>query len=233
MKPHLAIATVILLSCTSSAALASTLTIDQQNSDHIFADENGQNKWWTRTSFRVGDHSSGTIAAGVFRLQQTLMNGATQKFLAFCLEPMEGLELPQKYRTFNQFSPSVQANLNALGVHAWDKVSNWRTAAAFQMAVWEITTETGVFDIDDGHFRITKNSRRSNRAEKTAQSWLDKISDGTWTSGGEAFEVFATDGSQDLFTDIPAMPLPGSGLMLVGALAGASGLTAARRRKVK
>jgi hypothetical protein len=103
-------------------------------------------------------------------------------------------------------------------------------SAAFQVALWEIVYETsGTLDAAVGAFSAT-----SGTAGLIAQAntYLGNL------AGNSAFlTFFESDGnprSQNLVTEgvrpvVPEVPLPASGLLLVGALAGAGAL--AMRRK--
>jgi len=86
------------------------------------------------------------------------------------------------------------------------------------------------YDINDGHFAIIKQSAASNLAEGIAQGWLNNIENDTWTDNGDSFVILNAAGTQDLLTNVAAVPLPASGLLLLGGLFGA-GAVARRKRK--
>ena len=247
------LATAVALALTAGGATAASLNVTAQsgNNGWPFPDDDPNTSgesWWVSTSFTAtnssgGVQASGNVAAGVFRLfgDDGDDNTPLKRFLAFCLQPLETLSLPKVYEMTTSLSASVLDNLNALGANAWLQVQDDRTAAAFQMAVWEIANETQGYDIHSGDFAITGTSDASNSAELLAQSWLDRISgqsqDPQWFANGQSFMVLSADGTQDLFTDMSGtnisspVPLPASGLLMLGALAGAGAVARRKARK--
>ena len=217
----------------ASSAAAATLTVSQQSDVHVMYDSDDQNAWYAATDYLVGSQEITNVAAGAFRLTGTDAYGAAMDFLAFCLEPLEGLLHPRDHEMGSNFSAAITQKLNTLAAFVWDSVSDHRTAAAFQMAAWEITTETsGIFDVDDGFFQITGDGNMSNLAEITAQSWLDNLSNGTWGDTDSSYMILNAQGTQDLLTNInmTPVPLPSSGMTLLAAI-GAAGFVARRRAR--
>lgn len=235
MKPTPILASVALsaLLVAASGASAAPVTVSQQSNVHVMYDVNNKNAWFATTQYSVGTKQVTNVAAGAFRLTATDAAGTAMDFLAFCLEPLEGLVHPKLHEYGSLFTAAITQRLNTLAANAWGMVSDHRTAAAFQMAAWEITTETAnLYDVDDGHFRITGNGEMSNLAEETAQIWLNNLSDGTWGATDKSYVIFNSNGTQDLLTNVAVspVPVPASGLMLMAAL-GAGGVLARRRAK--
>ncbi|MCY4335654.1 MAG: VPLPA-CTERM sorting domain-containing protein [Litoreibacter sp.] len=223
--------TAIAAALLASPALSATVDVSKQNSSNVFADANGANKWYVAMSFDVGNQSFNNVGAGAFRVTTEDENGFLQDLLAFCLQPLEVLTLPKEHKIENPFIGATSDAVQALAANAWDLVTDAKSAGAFQMAVWEITTETNAYDIQSGTFKITSNGAGSNGAETLAQSWLDNITNGVWSAGSDDFMILTADGTQDLLTNTLApIPLPASGLLLLGGLAGA-GAMAKRRKK--
>lgn len=217
----------------ASSATAATLTVSQQSDVHVMYDSDDQNAWYAVTKYLVGTQEVTNVAAGAFRLTATDALGAAMDFLAFCLEPLEGLNHPSDHEMGSTFSDDINTRLNTLAAHAWQSVSDHRTAAAFQMAAWEIATETSaILDINAGHFQITGDSDMSDLAEATSQIWLDNIVSGTWAETNKSYMFLNAAGTQDLLTniDMTPVPLPSSGLSLLAAL-GLGGVLARRRAK--
>ncbi len=215
---------------------AATVDVSPVNSKSVFADRNGQNKWYVGTSFMVGNKAVNNVAAGAFRVEGKVTgpdeHGFMRDFLAFCLQPLERLTLPKTHTVNNPFSATVSSDLQALASNAWGRVTNSKTAGAFQLAVWEIVTESGAYNIQSGDFKVTSNRGDSNAAEALAQTWLNNISSADWTASGNGFQILTASGTQDLLTNVESpspVPLPATGWMLIASLAGAG--YAAKRKK--
>lgn len=230
------------------ASQSSALEVSKQSSSAF-----GSPALYQSTQFEVANDPVVTrnAAAGVFRLKFTEDDGATfENFLAFCLQPLEWLTLPKTHTETTTLAQGVLDDLNALASNLWGELNGIdgsstpeeiaagkNTAAAMQMAVWEIANETGAYDITSGYFKIngTDVISASTTAAFTAQSYLDKITSGEWTAGSDKFRIFSADGTQDLLTNLPdfddpdvgEVPLPASGLLLLAGL----GAIAARRKR--
>ena len=216
----LALGTVTALSPASAA----TINVTKQGTN-AFVDASGGNGWYQSTSYTLNG-TGRSAAAGMFRLTGTSTNGAVHDFLAFCLEPLETLTLPKDHTVGTTLGSSVLDRLGALMSNAFTLVTGSQSAAAFQMAAWEIANESnGSLDLAQGGFRIT--SARSG-TQSLAQSWLNLIGSGQWTSGGNV-TILSASGTQDLLTNIAPVPVPAAGVMLLGGLAGLGALR--RRRK--
>jgi hypothetical protein len=220
---YAAVAAVFLVAAPATAA---TLNVSQQNSSWAYRDASGD---ISTVRAEVISYSIGGTAhrswAGAFRLTGTSQSGAVQDFLAFCLQPLEGWNLGE-FNVGTNLSQTVVGKLGALMTNAASLITDRATGAAFQTAVWEIVTETsGAYDLNNGVFRLTASSAN---AASTAQSWLNNINTGAWTSNTNPV-ILTRAGTQDLLTTIAPVPLPAAGVMLLGGLAGMFGLR--RRRK--
>lgn len=209
---------------TAMPAAASTVTVSRQGTN-AFLDSSGQNGWYQTTNTNFGN-----FGAGLFRLKADEGSGPVN-FLAFCVDLVQNLNLPGTYeRKDDLFTGTVRQNIDALLSNAFlstpTLVINAQTAAAFQIALWEIISDT-TFDLASGNFRMSNNP--SGRG--LAHTWLTNITNGTWTAKGATFTFLHSDTLQDVLAigigGPTPVPLP-AGLWLMGA--GVAGLMAMRRR---
>ena len=234
-KTTAAVATVLSV-LISSAAAASTVTLDAIGANP-FENANGKKAWVVQTSFQLGTDTVLLRDVGMYRLEATRADGSTQRLRAVGLQPLEDLQFPIVYDLAAQYSPTVLENLNTLSKNAWGLVFNENSAAAFQLAAWEIANETGVYDINDGFFKVTGDTTASDRAAATAQTWLENIANGTWTAPSNAFDIVSQNGSATLLTNrktlavppIAPVPLPASAAFLLAGVIGLGGLNRFKR----
>lgn len=210
----------------AGAASATTLSVTTQGSQ-VFKDAKGGNAWYESVSYKLNGVARSALA-GLFRLKATTATGVVTNFVGFCLEPLETLRLPKDYDVGTPLSQLAIGRLGALVANALPKVSDARSAAAFQLAAWEIANESnGVLNLGSGAFRVTQ---ASNSTESLASRWLDNLTKGKWQLTTQV-TILQAPGTQDLVTDLPPpspVPVPAAGLMLAAALAGVGAV--ARRR---
>jgi hypothetical protein len=205
-------------------ASAATLDITKQGSN-AFKDKNGMNAWYESTTYSLGGKKV-SASAGLFRLNAKDAKGVVKSFVAFCLEPLEILRLPKTYAIGTPLSQTVVGRLGALVSNALHLVKDSRSAAAFQLAAWEIANEGAKtkLSLSGGAFKVLTANKKT---VTLAQNWLDGIGSGKWAPNPRVTIISAQD-TQDLVTDLAPVPVPAAGLMMMGAL---GGLAALRRRR--
>ena len=174
---------------------------------------------------------NGDMAAG--RIQLAGDHGFGE-FAAFGVDIFQALRSSDYYETpVSLFNASITGNLDRLFTSVYAEVDTAREAAAFQVAIWEIIYDDGAgFDLSSGAFSASNNGE----VEYWASTYLGGLSEAS-TGGYDLTFLFSQEG-QDLVTASPrqeqslnaaSVPLPASGLMLLGGLGGAAAL----RRKAR
>ncbi len=223
------------LTLVASPALSATIDVNQQTPGNTFGVQN----WKIVSSFYAEGNPArtGSFYTGAFQLTADALGD----FVAFCLQPLENLNLNKDYTPGTSLVDPSLGDLNNLMANAFFNVQDAISAAAFQMAVWELAHDAGDYDIDAGDFRVTSLAQGSDSlaAATQAQTWLDLVNgDQQWAdnAAGKNFLIISAEGTQDLITNIDntnlvgEVPIPASGLLLLGGLFGAG---AAARRKAR
>lgn len=221
------------LAIGASAASATPVTIQAQNSSNIF---NGGGF----ASVKVDDNNlTRNLSAGGFRLTDGASN-----FVAWCLDLATTLKLPSKYtvtstpysNTSGTFTASVQSNLQKLFNTSYSTLdlNNNARSAGFQLAMWEIIGEKNAnLTLKTGSFRDVSGASAARNAANTFLSQLN----GPVTQQYElSFFESGKDAhghqlSQNLVTVAP-IPLPAAAWLLGGGLVLMAGI-ARRRRKAE
>lgn len=233
------------MSVLSSAAMATPvqtvkakITGYEYNSPvKVNVDLDNGHGWW--------NSSAGTVKAGAYEGQW--LDGTS--FAAFCVEITQGLAPLNKFTSYTEgtFSSSVASNLTNLANKYYSFVDDAISSAAFQVAVWEIVTETKKgLDLDKGHFEASPtqewkgiwffghyvDNADSKAAIDLAKTWLAGVNDSKVAATGDYSLTYLKNKSyQDLvvFTPIAAVPEPATyGMLILGM--GLIALFARRRR---
>ncbi|MEO9826211.1 MAG: VPLPA-CTERM sorting domain-containing protein [Paracoccaceae bacterium] len=143
-------------------------------------------------------------------------------FIAFCIEPGVWLDLGSSFETgTNPLAGSVMANVDKLFSAAYDQVTDALSAAAFQVALWEVVAEnSGAFDLTDGNHYLATGG------DVTALGNIFLGDMANAETGRYAYTTYVNDGQDQI--SVSEVPLPASALLL---LAGLGGMTAFGRRK--
>lgn len=209
---------VAILSIGATAVAASSIVVDYQETS-VFGTPNLSSSVTIASPFY-----NGNTAAGPFRL--TGDNGFGD-FDAFCIDLAHHMANGQTYTVSgaSSYGAVVDNYIDRLFNSAYASLSTAVQGAAFQVALWEIITDTGAtsgYDLGLGDFTATA----SNAAViSQATSYLAGLTGAS--TGGYTLTFLASPNSQDLVT-VSAVPVPAAFGMLGLGLAGLFGL---RRRK--
>lgn len=209
---------VAVLSISATVATASTTVVSYQEAG-VFGTPN-----LSSPATIVSPFYNGGTSAGPFRL--TGDNGFGD-FIAFCIDLDNHMSSGKTYTVSgaSSYGTAVDTNIDLLFNSAYAGLSTAVQGAAFQVALWEIITDTGDatgFDLGLGSFTATSSTAG---VISQAADYLTGL--GGATTGGYKLTFLANGNSQDLVTVSP-VPVPAAFGMLSLGLAGLFGL---RRRK--
>ncbi|MGB3245132.1 MAG: hypothetical protein WBB25_11395 [Sulfitobacter sp.] len=183
----------------------------------------GSNVWARNVSYKLNGASK-SHGAGLFRLEET----ATGKsVLAWCIDLLHVLTLPADHDTEVASANAAQlGNIDKLFTSSYGEVDSADEAAGFQMALWEIMTDTGSadgLDLTKGGFQTTGSAT----PYTLAADYLGRL--GTAGTGGYKLTTYYNATSQNLVSATP-VPLPAAGLLLLGGLFGVGAMRSRRRK---
>jgi hypothetical protein len=196
------------------------------------------NGLFTNVTFKLNGSSS-SAAAGLFVLDYKHVSAAVgtswTQFLSFCLEPdvlLTPFDNPYHAKSLQSTNGNAAGQLiSELWGRYFGSVTNDVTAAAFQVALWELAFGNTDRNLSTGAFKLTSGGT----VQSTAQGWLSSL-DGTGTlAQGLLVLVDSTAGRdnpnrQNLLTQVPVNDVPEPGMFALLGI-GLAGLGVARRRQ--
>ena len=209
--------TAAVISVSAAAVSASTIDVTYQESGNPFGTPSLQ-----KTVRIASPDYNGRVRAGMFRLSGS--NGFGD-FNSFCIDLGHSLSSNDTYTASetSPFSAAVTDNIERLYNSAYASVSTARESAAFQLAIWEIITDTGnSLDLASGDFKVLGTGVK---LLNMANGYLAGLAGAS--AGGYEFTYLQSRVGQDQLTVSP-VPVP-AGIGLLGL--GLAGLFGLRRRK--
>jgi len=208
-----------LTALAATAASAATVNVTYQGSNPFGTPNLSR---YVRINSTTG-YSGGTFA-GPFRL---VGSGALGNFVGFCVDLAQFMTNGGTYNTAGAsgYGAAVDANIDRLFTSAYASISNRVQGAAFQVALWEIISDTsGGFDLGAGNFSV-QNAVYSAPVIAQANQYLGALAGAA--TGGYRLTFLKSGTSQDLVT-VSAVPIPAAaGMLGIGVF----GLFAVGRRR--
>ncbi len=181
-------ALVLALTSGTGPALANEI-----NFENLGYSPYGNPGWVTEVTVALSGQER-TVDAGVYRLVDTEKRLMVE---AFCLN-VHGCNSPTgDFSVWNWLPRAVQKKINLLYAQSYDDVRDSRSAAAFQVALWEVVTDSAMgLDLSSGHFT----AQGRGYAYMLAETFIDRLltnqsADGamvTFTAAGEGVALVGT-----------------------------------------
>ena len=208
-------AAVFGLAFVTTSASAATVNVTFQGSDPFGTPDHSRSVNITSPTY------TGAARAGAFRL---VGDGGFGNFVGFCVDLANYMTSGNSYATSasSAHGAAVDNNIDRLFTSSYAGVDTATEAAAFQLALWEIISDTGsTLSLTGGSFLATASAGVIN----TANIYLAALSGAS--TGGYTMTFLNSRSSQDLVTVSP-VPVPAAlGMLGIGLVS----LFGVRRRK--
>lgn len=177
----------------------------------IAGDSNGL---YSNLTFRLDDRRNVRVSAGQFVLDYKTPGQRWTEFYSFCLQPdVYLMPFSNPYGVDSLATSGYNADIGELWGRHYQSVSSDITAAAFQVAIWELAYD-GDRSLDTGSFKVLNNASVKNLASQ----WLASI-DGTGPQGAGLRVLGSNPNKRDRQDLITSVPEPGSLALIALGLA--------------